>query len=164
MMKIFFENTFDQEINDFLRENHINYRRIGNPVGIDNELVQAFHDKMAEHHYPDSDRTMCIAINYGGRDEIIRAIHTYITNGHRVDELSEQTFEHYLDTYGLPPLDLVIRTKAHLAQRLSGFMSRQTAYAELYFTETLFPDLGPEELQKALYRFNDIAVHRNFGK
>ena len=119
---------------------------------------------MSEHHYPDSDRTLCIAINYGGRDDIMRALHAYAADGHNIADLSEEKLEHYLDTHDLPPLDLIIRTKAHLAQRLSGFMSWQAAYAELYFTETLFPDFDKNELEKALHRFNDIALHRNFGK
>jgi undecaprenyl diphosphate synthase len=163
-MHIFFNNTLDEETNTFLRDNRINYRWIGSPIGISEELVESLYNKMSEHYYPKSERTMCVAINYGGRNEIIRAIHEYSAQGHSIDDLSEEKLEHYLDTHDLPVPDLIIRTKSHRAQRLSGFMSWQAAYAELYFTETLFPDFDESELQKALDRFNKIATHRNFGQ
>jgi undecaprenyl diphosphate synthase len=61
-------------------------------------------------------------------------------------------------------VDLVVRTKSHLATRLSGYLLRWIAYAELYFTPVLFPDFDVEQLQKALDWFEEVKEHRNFGK
>lgn len=164
LMNIFLDHTIDNELNEFLRTNRINYRRLGNPTGIHNELTKSLHKKMQEHDYPESNRTICIAINYGWRDEIIRAIQTYNTQGYDMTNISEQDITNRLDTHDLPDLDLIIRTKAHHAQRLSGFMAWQAAYAELYFSEKLFPDFDTDALDNALERFNDIATYRNFGQ
>lgn len=78
--------------------------------------------------------------------------------------LDESTFGKYLDFGDLPVIDLVIRTKAEEAQRVSGFMSRWIGYAELYFSQLKFPDFSPDELQKAMEWRSDRADKRNFGK
>jgi len=80
--------------------------------------------------------TLTIAINYGGRDEILRAI-------------AKGPFPKHLDTVGLPDPDLLIRTAPN-NHRLSGFMLWQIAYTQLYFTDTLFPDFDGKELDKAI--------------
>jgi len=89
------------------------------------------------------------ALNYGGRDEIKRAV-----------EKGGVDFEKYLDTAGMPDPDLIIRTGGE--QRLSGFLMWQSAYSELYFTETLFPDFGPKELDTAIEEYQ--GRQRRFGK
>lgn len=100
--------------------------------------------------------TLTIAFNYGGRDEILRAINKFLEKGPSLFNdkdgpchLSEAEFSQYLDTHNLPDPDLLIRTGKNNS-RLSGFMLWQIAYTQLYFTDTLFPDFTPEELDKAI--------------
>lgn len=99
-----------------------------------------------------------LAINYGGRDEILRAVNKAIKDNKEI--ISEQDFEKLLYSSDLPPLDFVIRTSGEL--RLSNFMLWQMAYSELYFTKTLWPDFSPQELQLALINYQ--RRKRRFGK
>ncbi len=100
-----------------------------------------------------------IGLNYGGRDEIVRALRHLSRKGTNLEQLTEEQLESALDTAGLPPLDLLIRTGGE--RRVSNFMLWQIAYTELYFTDTLWPDFSAEELDQALawYRSQD----RRFG-
>lgn len=112
--------------------------------------------------------TINIAINYGGRDEIIRAVNKLLEQGQSLtgdpangrvgtakpeglsfQKLTEAQFEKYLDTRDLPDPDLIIRT-GDKNTRLSNFMLWQIAYTQLYFADTLFPDLTPEKLDEAV--------------
>jgi undecaprenyl diphosphate synthase len=104
--------------------------------------------------------TVNFALNYGGRDEIIRAIKKYQVSSIKYQVLTEETFAKFLDTAGMPEPDLIIRTGGEM--RLSGFMSWQSAYSELYFTKTLMPDFTPKELDKAIAEFQ--KRQRRFGK
>lgn len=101
--------------------------------------------------------TLTIAFNYGGRDEIIRAINQLPKN----QPITEKDFPQYLDTKNLPDPDLLIRTAPNNT-RLSGFMLYQLAYTQLYFTDTLFPDLTPKELDKAISWYQTQT--QNLGK
>jgi undecaprenyl diphosphate synthase len=111
--------------------------------------------------------TVTFALNYGGRDEIVRAVRKWsqdrqssehsLTQG---SELGEGELEKYLDTAGMSDPDLIIRTGGE--QRMSGFMMWQSAYSELYFTETLFPDFGPAQLDLAIEEYQ--SRQRRFGK
>ncbi len=100
-----------------------------------------------------------IAINYGGRDEIVRAVRTIAREaaaGRLAPEsVTEQTISSLLDTAGIPEPDLLIRTCNE--QRISNFLLWQLAYTEFYFTETAWPDFTKEELIKAVEAYN----HRN---
>lgn len=100
-----------------------------------------------------------IAINYGGRDEIIRAVRRVgqdIQSGALAPQaVTEQLFEDYLDTHGIPAPDLLIRTCNE--QRISNFLLWQLAYTEFYFTPVAWPDFDREELVKAVEAYN----HRN---
>ncbi|MBX4196338.1 di-trans,poly-cis-decaprenylcistransferase [Candidatus Pacearchaeota archaeon] len=98
-----------------------------------------------------------VAVDYGGKDEIVRAS-AKIAAKHP-PTLNEETFSSYLDTAGIPDPDLIIRTGGD--RRMSGFMSYQSAYAEWYFTETFFPDFGPQQLREAIEEFNHRQ--RRFG-
>ena len=100
--------------------------------------------------------TVTIAINYGGRDEIIRGIKK-IKN---INDLDKSNFKEFLDTYDLPDPDLIIRTGGE--KRLSGFLLWQSEYAELYFADTLMPDFNIKEFDKALDWFS--KRERRFGK
>lgn len=104
--------------------------------------------------------TVTFALNYGGRDEILRAIKKADENGEDFQQLTDEKFSQYLDTSNLPDPDLLIRPGGE--QRLSGYLPWQSVYTELYFTDTLMPDIGREELQKAIDEFKNRA--RRFGK
>ena len=95
-------------------------------------------------------RTLAVALNYGAQQEIVRAATLAAEEG----ELSETALEKHLYTSELPPLDLLIRTSGEV--RLSNFLLWQAAYAEMVFTDVLWPDFTPDHLQNAL---NDFA-HR----
>ena len=110
--------------------------------------------------------TFVFAVNYGSRDEIVRAIRKYtieaIRSGKSEEEilaLTEQDFSLYLDTAGMPDPDLVIRTSGEF--RISNYLLWQSAYAEYYITPVLWPDFNKEELLKAIDNFN--TRERRFG-
>jgi undecaprenyl diphosphate synthase len=131
-------------------------------VGLDPEFVTYLQDKQKKYSF-ESEKAVVFAINYGGRDEIIRGVKTFLDE-HSLDELNEETLSKSLDFGELPPLDLVIRTKGNLARRTSGLMSWWIGYAELYFTDKKYPEFTVEEYQKALEWFNQVVEYRNFGK
>lgn len=99
------------------------------------------------------------ALNYGGRDEILRAVRK-ISLEERREGIGESKFEEYLDTAGMPDPDLIIRTGGE--QRLSGFMMWQSEYSEFYFTETLMPDLSIEKFDLAIEEYQ--RRQRRYGK
>ncbi len=98
-----------------------------------------------------------VAINYGSRDEILRAVKKIIedteTKKIRKDGLNEELFSSYLDTKGIPDPDLLIRTSGE--QRISNYLLWQLAYTELYFTNVAWPDFGEEELKEAIEVYNN---------
>ncbi len=100
-----------------------------------------------------------LALNYSGRDELARAARLYMESGGAAAKLTPESLEPYLYTAGQPDPDLIIRTSGEL--RLSNFLLFQSAYSELYFTPTLWPDFTPEELRKALAEYAGRA--RRFG-
>ncbi len=118
--------------------------------------------------------TVVLAINYGGRDEIIRAVNHIFFSRHsgerqrlqnrfwtsQNDPITEEEFSRLLDTTDIPDPDLLIRTGGE--KRLSGFLPWQTVYTELYFTDTLWPDFTPRDLDQAIEEFQ--KRERRFGK
>lgn len=102
--------------------------------------------------------TVTYALNYGGRDEILRAIR-YLSP-EQAKNLTEEQFGQLLDTKDLPDPDLIIRTGGE--KRMSGFMAWQATYAEYYFTDTLMPDFTPEKLEEAIDDYQQRR--RRFGK
>ncbi len=92
--------------------------------------------------------TVTFALNYGGRDEILRAVRKIMESGATSAEVTEELFSSMLDTDGIPDPDMIIRTGGE--QRLSGYLPWQAVYAELYFTNTLFPDFTIEEFDRAI--------------
>lgn len=104
--------------------------------------------------------TLNLALNYGGRDEILRAAQTLAGKGLRPEEITAEAFADALYTSGQPDPELVIRTSGEV--RISNFLLWQVAYSEFYFTETLWPDFSPEELDKAIADF--ASRQRRFGK
>lgn len=101
--------------------------------------------------------SVVLAINYGGRDEIVRAIRKI--PGDKLAEIDEQSFASFLDIPQLPPMDLLIRTGGE--KRISNFLLWQSAYAELYFSDLLWPDWHGEQLAEAVSDYQ--ARDRRFG-
>lgn len=105
-----------------------------------------------------------IALSYGGRDEIIRAVRAVagdVRDGRlKAEDVTEDLFGRYLDTRGVPDMDLVIRTGGE--QRLSNFFPWQTTYADLYFTDVLWPDFSESDLKQALDQYASVKI--NNGK
>jgi undecaprenyl diphosphate synthase len=103
-----------------------------------------------------------IAMSYGGRDEILRAVKTYAEQVKEGTEdpssLTEKQFAGYLDTRNVPDIDIVIRTGGN--HRLSNFFPWQTTYAELYFTDTLWPDFSEKELKTILDDYERIRINK----
>lgn len=106
---------------------------------------------------PDPSFTLVIAINYGSRAEIVRAANLAVQRGQRV---TEESFSQLLYTAGIPDPDLIIRTGREV--RLSNFLLWQAAYAELYFSDVLFPDFDNSKFDRALKEYS--ARNRRFGK
>lgn len=101
-----------------------------------------------------------IALNYGGKKELVDAIKSLIKEGIDVNKINEKTIHEHLYTNGQSDPELVVRTGGRI--RLSNFLLWQTAYSELYFTSVLWPDFSPEELRKAVAWYQ--GQQRNFGK
>ena len=104
--------------------------------------------------------TLCLAFDYGGRDEIVRAARRIASAGVLSDNINESVFAQYLDSPGIPDPDLVIRTGDE--SRLSNFLLWQVAYSELYFTPVLWPDFGANDVEEALSEYK--RRQRRFGK
>lgn len=104
-----------------------------------------------------ADFTMCFAVGYGGRAEIVQAVNRAIANGQPV---TEESFASLLYTHDIPDPDLIIRTGREV--RISNFLIWQSAYAELYFTDTLFPDFNESRLDEAILEFS--KRDRRFGR
>ena len=102
-----------------------------------------------------------ICLNYGGRDEILRAVKQYATDYAKGEapELTEDSFGRYLYSAGIPDPDLVIRPSGEM--RMSNFLLWQSAYSEFYSSDILWPDFGPEELERAIVAFQ--ARDRRYG-
>lgn len=101
-----------------------------------------------------------LALNYGGRDEIIKAIKEIIKEGVPAEKVNEDLIARHLYTNGQPDPDLIIRTGGEI--RLSNFLLWQMSYSELYFTDTLWPDFGPAQLEEAILEYQ--RRQRRFGK
>lgn len=95
---------------------------------------------------------LCVAFNYGGRDEIVCAIQHMIQDGVKAEDINEALVSRYLFTAGVPDPDLIIRTSGEL--RGSNFLIWQGAYSEWYFPATYWPDFDKEELRRAIEEFN----------
>jgi undecaprenyl diphosphate synthase len=142
--------------------NDMRVRVIGDKTGLNDEI----REKIAELEEMTKNNTglnFTIAINYGSRDEMVRAMKKMamdIKDGKvPEDDISEETFGNYLDTVGIPDPDLLIRTSGEL--RISNFMLYQISYSEMYFPNVLFPDFNGKEFDKAIDAYN--KRDRRFG-
>jgi undecaprenyl diphosphate synthase len=103
--------------------------------------------------------TLNLAFDYGGRAEIVDAVKKIVAEKIPAQDIDEKLFNSYLYTYGLPEVDLVVRTGGDL--RISNFLLWQSAYSEFYFTDVLWPDFDAKEIEKALISFS--RRERRFG-
>ncbi len=138
------------------RKNQMRVKIIGDPEGLDPDIRKSIHE--LEDMSKDYDRMFFqIALNYGSRDEILRGVTRLAEDARqgRIPEgkVSEQLFEAYLDTAGIPDPDLLIRTSGE--QRLSNFLLWQLAYTEFYFTDVPWPAFNKQELVKAIEKYNE---------
>ena len=149
-----------EALDEVLTKYKVNFKWIWNPAWISSDFLDYLTKKTIEFNFPDSPKTMIFAINYSGRDEILRGVQTAIKMG---KEITEEALSQHMDLAGIPPVDLVLRTKWDTSRRLSGFMLWWIGYAELFFTPTLYPALTTNEVADSIKRFDSISNVRNFG-
>lgn len=141
------------------KKNNAKFRVIGDRIGLP-EDIQTQIEELEKITKDKSGICINIAINYGGRDEIIRACKKMIQSGIDVISLNEKQFEQFLDTSGIPDPDLMIRTSGEM--RTSNYLPWQLAYSEFYFTPCLWPDFTTKEFDEALEEYSNRK--RRFGK
>lgn len=159
IMELF--DKYLDEVRDFIEEN-IRVCFIGDRTGLAESLQKKM--KSVEEDSKDFDSmTLVLAINYGGQDEITRAVKRIaerVKSGEiSADEITPELIEKSLDTKEFPPVDLLIRPSGE--QRLSNFLIWQTAYAEYVFSDILWPDYKPQNLEDAVYEY--MKRNRRFG-
>ena len=130
-------------------------RVIGDKSRLDQDIRESI-EELEEATKNNTGLHFSIAINYGGRDEIRRAVQTLAAKAEKgelkAEEITEEMIGNALDTHGLPEPDLLIRTCNE--QRISNFLLWQLAYTEFYFTPVAWPDFSKEELEKAVEAYN----------
>ena len=149
---------------DSMEKDHIRLRFFGDMTPIAPELRALAHraDEISEQLGPDEFQAN-ICLNYGGRDEILRAVRRFAADcaagEKQPEQLDDALFGSYLDSAGIPDPELIIRPSGEL--RLSNFLLWQCAYAEFYFTDVLWPDFDEAELDRAIEAYH--ARDRRFG-
>ena len=144
------------------KANNVRVKMIGERSRFDRDIVEGIN-RLERETKDNTGLTFVIAVNYGGRDEIVRAARRMAEDLEQgkieKEEITEQSFASYLDTAGIPDPDLLIRTSGEL--RLSNYLLWQLAYTEIYVTDCLWPDFDKEELEKAIAAYN--KRDRRFG-
>jgi len=154
LMKLL-EKYLDKEASTY-QKNGIRFEVIGDMSRFSESLVQRI-EKTRRDTANNKKLTQVLAINYGSKDEILRAVKKMQENSL---EITEQNLNSMLDTAQMPPVDMLIRTGGDM--RLSNFLLWQAAYAELFFTKTLWPDFEENELYMMVEEFK--TRERRFGK
>ena len=149
--------VLDRELAE-LHQEGVRLRHIGKIERIPSGLQQKIRDAI-ELTRNNQRLTLNIAFDYGGRDELVRAIRRIVADGVPIEQVDESLVSRYLDTVGLPDPDLIIRTSGEM--RVSNFLIWQAAYAELYVTPKMWPDFDEAELYKALEQY--ARRERRFG-
>ncbi len=142
----------------FYKENSIRVRLLGDITGLPS-IIQKDILETEEDTKDFTGLTICLAINYGGIDEIVRSIKKMIKEGIPEQEITEGTVSSHFDFPELPDVDLLIRTGGE--QRISNFLIWQASYAEFLFTKTLWPDYNKEEFYNNIAEFQKRT--RRFG-
>jgi undecaprenyl diphosphate synthase len=141
-----------------MKANGIKFRTIGRVERLP-RAVQSWVARAVSETSANNGLVLNLALSYGGRGEILEAIKRMGAAGGAAGALTEEVFSSYLDTAGLPEPDLIIRTSGE--KRISNFLLWQAAYAELYFTDTLWPDFEERNLLEALVDYQ--GRQRRFG-
>jgi len=141
-----------------LMKNNVVFRTIGDFSRL-SDHIQNIIKETQEKTASNKGMILTIALSYSGRNEILRAARRVISSGIHADDLTEDVFESYLDTAGVPAPDLIIRTSGEM--RISNFLLWQAAYAEFYFTDTLWPDFSKDEFLLAIQDYQ--RRDRRFG-
>lgn len=152
------EMVIDRELNELYKEG-VQIRHIGEIDGIPAVLQRKIRSA-TEKTRDNTKLILNVAFNYGGRDEIVRAVRQIVQDGIPADEIDETLISNYMYTSPLPDPDLIIRTSGEI--RLSNFLVWQGTYSEYYFTSTYWPDFNREELLKALCDYSNRT--RRFGQ
>ena len=152
------EDVIDQQLYE-LHENGVQLRHLGQLEGLGPSLQDKVRQAIDLTHH-NQKLVLNIAWNYGGRDEIVRAIRQLIADGIQPSQVDESLIHRYLYTSDCPDPDLVIRTSGEM--RTSNFLIWQTAYSEWYFPQTYWPDFGRQELLQALTEY--ARRERRFGR
>ena len=137
------------------QKNNMRVKVIGDITAFDSDIQESI-EKLEDFSKDFTDLHFQIALNYGSRDEITRAVNRMLEDqkaGKLETPVSEDTISDYLDTAGLPDPDLMIRTSGEL--RFSNYLLWQLAYSEFYFTDVPWPDFKKEELVKAIEKYNE---------
>ena len=144
------------------KANNVRVKMIGDRERFDQDIIEGI-EKLVEQTKDNTGLTFVIAVNYGGRDEILRAAKKILKDGQEgrllPEDMTEQIFTSYLDTADIPDPDLLIRTSGEL--RLSNYLLWQLAYTELYVTDCYWPDFNQDELIRAIEAYN--SRERRFG-
>ena len=162
LMKLIPE-VFTRDIEKFKR-NSVRIRIIGER-GRFSRRIQEILNRAEQETEQFSDYTVCFALSYGGREEILHAVQRLIQErgegmGIATHPVTKEEFHNYLYASDIPDPDIIIRTSGE--QRLSNFLTWQSAYAELFFTKTLWPDFSKEEFTEILAAYG--VRDRRFGK
>ena len=154
LMKLF--RSYLKRCKKSAKKNNMRVKIIGDPSAFAPDIQESIRD--LEEYSKDFDHIYFqIALNYGGRDELVRAsrkLAQAVKDGMIApEEITEETVEQFLDTAGIPDPDLLIRTSGE--QRLSNYLLWQLAYTEFYFTDVPWPDFDKAELEKAIAKYNE---------
>jgi undecaprenyl diphosphate synthase len=142
-----------------LKQHGVRVHVLGNKFRIGKALLRAIHK--AESDTKDNTRgTLLFCLDYGGQQEIVEIMKQLLADGVPAPEITSERISAQLQTNGVPPVDLIIRTSGE--QRLSNFMLWNAAYSELMFTHTKWPDFSVEEFNGMLDQYTQR--HRRFGK
>jgi len=160
-LMILLKNYLETEFQEMM-DNQIRLLAIGDLLRLPKE-IQAVIQEITKKTASGKGMTLTLALSYGGRDDILQAVRRIMSHGQdgnlKSEEITEELFSKYLWTHSLPDPDLLIRTSGEM--RISNFFLWQLAYAEVYFTPTLWPDFTPEELIQALLSYQNRE--RRFG-
>lgn len=152
----------DKELKEIM-ENNVRIVFIGERYMLSDTIQQKMH-YLEEESAKNSDLTLCIALSYGSRQEILSAVKSIVqkvqNNQINIDDIDQEIFATELYTKGIPDPDILIRTSGE--QRISNYLLWQIAYTELFFTDTLWPDFSKEELLEIIKKF--ASRERRYGK
>jgi len=132
---------------------------LGNLIAFPEDIQKGIA-KVMEESKDNTKIQVNIALNYGGREEILNAVQQIVSDNVNITDITEELFSQYLYTKGQPDPDLIIRTGG--AQRLSGYLPWQSVYSELYFTDAYWPDFDEKAFDEALEEY--AQRERRFGK